>query len=820
MKSALVLLFVSGLLAIGGCSSQKATRRGEVSPSEKDKATSGTIAPDTRPAASILVPPTDTVSVASRVNSAPDTTADADTTETIDEELADQLLEEARQHYLVALAKQETKDTLSSEQEFELAIDILNELSEFPGIEDNSDFADLSQSVVEDYEKHIANIDNLGPGASVFALREKLSQLMDQADTTGAPVPAPDSLKTQVPLPYNDLVARNISFFMNKGRPYLERWMYLSGKYFPIMKRIFREEGVPEELVYLSMMESGLRTDARSWVRAVGIWQFMKGTGRLYGLHGNWWYDERRDFEKATRAAARHLKDLYAEFGDWYLSLAAYNSGPGRVFRAIRRSGSTDYWAMRKYLPRQTRNYVPQYIALTRMVLDPARYDLDSLEVADSLAYETVTIDDCVSLDKLANCADTTMQALRELNPELLQWCTPPGVSGYHLRVPPGKADTFMVRYAQIPPEAKRDWAVHKVKRGETLSTIARRYGLTASILMEFNKIRNARLLSVGTMLTIPLPTSAVNGDKVAFDYDETYTPKTFRSTRSVSRKYSTAPRIPKGRLKLVYNVKRGDTIGHIAEWYGIRASDIRNWNNIPYGSYIYPGQSLAIYVDKGETDKFAGVNEMSFAEKQAMLSEDSEQPARPTRVAAERTGPGWRQYTVRAGDTLDGIARENGVTIGDLKGWNNIRGSRIYPGQTLDIYSQPEERVKIIPDGGAGTQGQGGTADDPTSTAKPTSHRVRKGETLYQIARRYELDVETLMNYNGLSSTALAVGQVLQLPPLTDDDVPTISYVVRRGDTLWDISRRYRVSVAMLERYNDLSNGLRAGDRLTIPQP
>ncbi|HZY09625.1 MAG TPA: LysM peptidoglycan-binding domain-containing protein [Bacteroidota bacterium] len=655
------------------------------------------------------------------------------------------LLERARQHYIDAINAQTMGDSASSAIDFEYAIAILNELGYFPNIESNQEFNDLSRSVVEDYEKYIASIDSLGAQTSIFALREKLNQIAEAGESIDMDIPKKVISSTGVPLIINGHVEQNITFFQNRGRVHFERWLYLAGKYFPLMNSIFKKEGVPENLVFLSMIESGLNPIARSWARAVGIWQFIKGTGRLYGLQGNSWYDERRDFEKSSRAAARHLKDLNQEFGDWYLALAAYNSGAGRVYRAIRKSGSTDFWKMRPYLPRETRNYVPQFIAAAVMGMDPVGYGF-SVTPSDSLRYDVVTVDESVDLSVLANCAGTDLETLRTLNPELLQLCTPPGYKAYKLRIPVGMQDVFQKKYANIPEDQKRNWTLHNVRKGETLSGIGKRYGISTALLLEVNRLSNAKKLSVGKTLLIPIPASS---KKFSAQVPDEQVDKRSRRSRSFTQMQ---PDRLRGKTKLIYRVRKGDTLGHIAEWYEVRTSDLRLWNDISYGSTIRSGSDLEIWITKDQVERFAKINEISEEEHQKLLAIKSSEDISSTKQT--QAGSYWLKYNVKAGDNLGKIAHEHGVTPADIRRWNGLRADVIKVGQELEIY---------IDENGASAKAPKTIAlKDTTKEKKVISYKVKKGDTLHGIASTFGVSISELKQWNNLRGTRIRIGQEL----------------------------------------------------------
>lgn len=385
-----------------------------------------------------------------------------------------------------------------------------------------------------------------------------------------------------IPITINDAVERWLEYFQTDGRENFAIYLSRAGRYESMMRAIFRDAGLPEDLVYLSLIESGFSPRAYSRARAVGLWQFISSTARLYGLQISYWVDERRDPILATKAAAAHLKDLYEEFGSWYLVAAAYNGGASRVRRSINRSGSDDFWTLsqRRYLRSETRNYVPKLLAAALIAKQPEHFGFVEIEQLPPLSYDVVQVADATSLDVIADAAGASVAELMELNPQVLRGVTPPG-QRYSVRVPPGRGHSFAVAYATVAPSERVTWVQHVVRRGDTLSEIAQAYGVSVSAIRAANGGVNPRRLRVGQRLVIPRA-----GRLPRF----TAAPRVSQSTaRTVS------PQRPGGPY-ITYRVQNGDSLWAIAQRYAVTPRDLMLWNGLT-SSVIHPGDEVRIYL-------------------------------------------------------------------------------------------------------------------------------------------------------------------------------------------------------------------------------
>jgi membrane-bound lytic murein transglycosylase D len=455
------------------------------------------------------------------------------------------------------------------------------------------------------------------------------------------------SISHDLPLMVNDPVLAYLNYFKtSRGSAIVETGLRRAGRYREMVQRVLREEGMPQDLIYLAQAESAFLPQAVSRAGARGMWQFMSYAGRKYGLEKTWWVDERQDPEKATRAAARDLRELYDQFGDWYLAMAAYNSGAGTVQHAIERTGYADFWELyrRNVLPKETKNYVPIILALTLISKDPARYGIE-FEPEPPLKADAVKPGRPIDLRLVAETIDTDIETLRSLNPQLLRLVTPAGPE-FVLQLPEGTAERFFAEIAAIPPEKWVSWRRHKVEQGETLSAVAKRYHVLPSEIAQANDLPAGGTLEEGQKLIIP---AAAHSEAAA------------------------------GKL-IRYRVHGNDTVASIADEFDVSVAELRKWNGLR-SNHVSKGVRLKIYpgglAPSPQAAPRGTSTTVSAAVPRTVSSRSPVMEARTNAVV----------HHVKAGETLWSIARAYQTTVEAIQAGNRYLFSRpLQVGDTLTI--------------------------------------------------------------------------------------------------------------------------------------
>jgi membrane-bound lytic murein transglycosylase D len=600
------------------------------------------------PAIAVALPPSAVDKQATAPKSAPEPASPSATSPSADP-VAD-LLAKVEKEYAAGQDNYKAGHLDAARQNFDRAFDLLLgsnlEINSDPRLENEFD------RIVEGVNSFDMQALQQGDG---FTEQKSEPAPIDEANEAAVPVDANvkakaeaeiKSTRSDLPLMMTDQVAGYITYFSGRGRGTLENALVRSGRYEDMIRRILKQEGVPQDLIYLAQAESGFHPLALSRVGARGIWQFMASRGRGYGLQRDWWIDDRQDPEKATRAAARHLKDLYQQFGDWYLAMAAYNSGPGTVQSAVKRTGYADFWELyrRNVLPRETRNYVPIIVAVTIMAKNPGQYGLDHLEKTQPLASDVVKIDYPVDLRLVAECVDASLTDLEDLNPSLLRMTTPKDHE-FELHLPAGTKEKFQTAIAAIPTNMRVWWRYHKVQPGETLASIARTYRSTPKAIAEANNLEEDVVLVPDSKLTIPIAPG-----KRAITEEATY-------ARHATR----------------YRLRKGDTVQKVADNFGVPPAMIRRWNHLK-------GDSL-----RGRTVVYVHLPVSPGAGQGEVVAGSSKSKHKKTITASQRPADPVVHHKVRQGETLFSIASTYKTTVDALKR-DNRNVAVLRPGMVLVI--------------------------------------------------------------------------------------------------------------------------------------
>ena len=607
-----------------------------------------------------------------------------------------------------------------------------------------------------------------------------------------------DAGRFSLPIRFNDRVMQEIYYMTTTARGFITRSLSRKTAYDSLIYTKLAQKRMPRDLIYLALVESGFNVKAYSRAKAGGMWQFIPETGIRYGLEVDFWVDMRRNPELATDAALSYLSSLYAEFGDWLLSMAAYNCGEGRIRRLIKAKHEDPTWGPDRpvtywdlELPQETMHYVPRILAAMVIGHFPDHYDVEVTK-RQLPPYDTVTVFDSFSMDEIAKFLKVPEDTLRTLNMELSMWCTPPNRDAYLLRLPFGTRSSFVENYDRMEKNGFSSWKQHKVRKGESLGGIAQQYGVRVAEILRANDMKKNAKLKPGRTLLIPI--------KVA--------PR--RSTGKKPSKVRT------------YIVQLGDNLGSISRRFGISQESLRVWNNIEAWSNVKNGDT--IFVSKPD------LKPSIFVQQRVPIKKGE-------------------KYVVQAGDTYAKIAKQFKVPVFLLLQANKGFTKRLTVGDSLAIpvYVRPMRKMSGVNDEGKSSEPvaeveseskndsknkSSKSSSKPASSSAQTSksskntttiYTVVAGDNLFAIAKKFDTSVAAIREMNEMgSSSNIVVGQKLKIPGTvaapSAPKVEEVVHVVKKGEGLWDISRQYGVTIEDIVKWNGLKDTkIKIGEKLKI---
>ena len=715
----------------------------------------------------------------------------------ITEEMMENKIENARQSYIRGLILIDQRDTVGALPYFESALIELNKLASYPDIEENENYVELFNNVYGDYNavtKNNADVDLfVTPKYKIFEAEAGTPDQMNidslniinteltedsnytkppSADTSDKYIFAiPHITELQIPITENQAVEEQVTLLTTKFKTYPLRWMERSSRWFPLMKNIAANEGMPEEILVLSIIESGLNPLAESKAGAVGLWQFMYPTGMDYNLNKmqSIWVDERRDPVKSTRAAMRYLRDLYLQFEDWYLALNAYNWGWGRVRKALRQSNAANptYWDIRNQkninMPTEAKKYVPLFLAALRITSEPEKYgiDVNTLNYAPEFKFDVLEIEQATNLSAIAQCIGVGVTEIKELNPELLYDITPPDRKYYRLRIPVGSGRNFATNFDKLPDEIKQPSLEHRIGKNETVVSVAEKFDISIDELIKINSL-NAKYITLESNKIIKIP---IGG-------------KTFaQSNLALSNNKLVAKSSLFVSDENYYVPQSNESIYEIAQKYNISPAGIRNWNNIPIDQdSVEEGRVIIVSGFEAEKKRLKiENNNTDDAIANAVTNTTNIITKKPINNVTTVT------HKVVAGDNLYKIAQKYKTTESAIKNLNpKIKDDKVLVGDLLIVpnnnskdtttnrqtnvdssTNDNKNNVNVAAKNSPDSQ----KANDNSKNNDKKTHTVVQGDNLYKIASKYSTTVDKLISLNkNIVPDKLSLGQKIRI--------------------------------------------------------